>query len=97
MRYRFFDQGQSADGLNLLSRISWDMDGSWPAADGVFPPEHPSHTCKDQFAALLERGYSLIFSSYDGHSCAIHRLRNQSSETLLRDLAECLGWDRIDS
>lgn len=97
MRYRFEDGKPCADGLSLLSRIIWDMEGSWPVHDGTFPPEHPSLRFRDQFAALRERGYEVIFSSHDGNSCALNRQRNQTNQDLFRDLDECLGWERAEA
>lgn len=97
MRYRFEDGKPSADGLSLLSRIIWDIEGSWPVQNGAFPPEHPSHRFKEEFAALRGRGYDVIFSSHDGHSCALNRQRNQSNQDLFLDLDECLGWDRVEA
>lgn len=97
MRYKYLDSEQNGSGMVVLRRISWDIEGSWPALDGYFPSEHPSRRFCHEFAALQRRGYALIFSTVDGHSCAVHCFENQSRETLLRDLDECLGWERIEA
>jgi hypothetical protein len=90
MRYRYVHEPRYADGASGPSTLIWV--GTWPSLSGYFPPDHPRFRYQDEFNSLSERGYRVIFSC-DGDLCVLRRLKNQTSQRVLMDLDDCLGWE----
>jgi hypothetical protein len=97
VRYRYIHEKQFDDGTKALSNIIWDVQGNWSMRRGEFPPDHPSKRFSAEFAALKARGYVVRFLCRDGDRCSLTLKCSQTEEQVLKDLDECLGWDRVSS
>lgn len=93
MKFRYLHESPLSGGGKQCSNIMWDMVGKWPMKAGEFPKEHPVHAYAGQLEEFKSRGYWLSpFPEGDGFTMDLKN--NQSADQVVRDIEECLGWER---
>lgn len=79
----------NGDGSSLM--ILWNMVWTWRPHGDQLPKDHPAVRFARKLKKLVARGYD-VSNLDDGKGFLLKLQRRQTTDDVIRDVQECLGW-----